>query len=172
MLYVCNMILSAIAAISTNNAIGHKNALPWHLPADMKYFMNTTRHHHVIMGRKTFESLGKPLKKRTNVVITRDTTYRAEGVEVVHSLHQAISIARQNGEMEAFIIGGAQIYSLSIPILNRLYLTEIETEVTEADAYFPVFNREEWQLISAEHHSPDEKNKFSYTFRVFERIQS
>ncbi|MCL4109227.1 UNVERIFIED_CONTAM: hypothetical protein GTU68_062995 [Idotea baltica] len=155
--------------MAENRAIGFENELPWHLPADMRYFMRTTKNHHVLMGRKTFESLGNPLKNRTNIVITRDPFFVASGTIVVHSLHEAISIAESNGEEEAFIIGGAQIYALSMPLLNRIYLTEIELQVDQADAYFPPVNEDIWKVVSEERHEPDEKNKYPFAFKIFEK---
>lgn len=163
------MIISAIAAMSRNRVIGVENDLPWHLPADMKYFMRTTRGHHVIMGRKTFESMGIPLKNRTNIVITRDLFYTASGILVTHSLNEALEIPRSNGEDEVFIIGGAEIYKLSLPILDRIYLTEIELKVEKGDAFFPEFSTKEWQLVREEKHQPDAKNQYTYTFKIFEK---
>lgn len=164
------MIVSAIAAMSKNRVIGVDNDLPWHLPADMKYFMRTTRNHHVVMGRKTFESMGVPLKGRTNVVITRDPFFTASGILVTHSLHEALEIADANQEVEVFVIGGSEIYRLALPVLDRIYLTEIDLFVDKGDAFFPDFSPEEWKLISQEENGCDDRNKYSYTFKVFERI--
>jgi dihydrofolate reductase len=163
------MIISAIAAMSKNRVIGIDNDLPWHLPADMKYFMNTTRGHHVIMGRKTFESLGVPLKNRTNIVITRDAFYLASGTTVAHSLAEALEIAACNHEPEVFIIGGAEIYKLALPVLDKIYLTEIDLHVERGDAFFPSFNLADWILTKEETHLPDAKNKFPFTFNLYER---
>ncbi len=163
------MTLSAIAACATNRAIGRKNDLPWHLPGDMKYFMRTTKGHHVIMGSKTFESLGKPLKNRINIVITRDPFYSASGVLVAHSIQEAIDIAEAAGEKEAFIIGGAQIYRQTLEMLDRLYLTEIDIDVPDADAFFPKFDEDSWEMISEESHQPDERNDYKYTFKVYKK---
>ncbi len=163
------MILSAIAAMAKNRAIGFENELPWHLPADMKYFMRTTKNHHVLMGRKTFESLGVPLKNRTNIVITRDPFFVASGTLVVHSLHEAISLAEASGEEEAFIIGGAQIYALAMPLLDRIYLTEIDLEVEKADAFFPPVNEKIWSTVSEDKYEPDDKNNHPFVFKVLEK---
>ncbi|MBK8502261.1 MAG: dihydrofolate reductase [Saprospiraceae bacterium] len=163
------MIVSAIAAMSKNRVIGVDNDLPWHLPADMKYFMHTTRGHHVAMGRKTFESMGVPLKARTNIVITRDLFYTATGILVAHSLHEALEIAAANEETEVFVIGGSEIYSLAIPVLDRIYLTEIDLLIDKGDAFFPNFNVTEWRLVSQEDHEPDDRNRYSYTFKIFEK---
>ena len=151
------MIVSAIAAMSTNRVIGRDNDLPWNLPADMKYFMRTTRGHHVIMGRKTFESMGVPLKNRTNIVVTRDLFYAASGIHVAHSLHEALNMAYENDEKEVFIIGGAEIYKLALPLLNKIYLTEIDLEVSDGDAFFPHFDPDLWVLTNQDAHLPDER---------------
>ena len=163
------MIVSAIAAMSKNRVIGVENDLPWHLPADMKYFMRTTRGHHVIMGRKTFESMGVPLKNRTNIVITRDAYYTASGILVAHSLHEALQMAENSEKEEIFIIGGAEIYKLSLPVLDRIYLTEIDLEVEGGDAFFPEFESASWHLVHEERNEPDEKNHYTYTFKIFEK---
>lgn len=163
------MIISAIAAMSKNRVIGVDNDLPWNLPADMKYFMRTTRGHHVIMGRKTFESMGVPLKNRTNIVITRDAFYMASGIFVVHSLSEALDLAQSNNELEVFIIGGAEIYKLALPVLDKIYLTEIDLHVDNGDAFFPSFKSDNWILTKEETHLPDTQNKFPFTFNVYER---
>ena len=163
------MTLSAIAACSKNRAIGKNNELPWHLPADMKYFMRTTKGHHVIMGRNTFESLGGPLKNRVNVVVTHDPYYAASGTVVVHSIQEAIDLAVKAGEKEAFIIGGAQIYEQTLPLLDLLYLTEIDTDVEGADAFFPKIEQDEWQVVTSDTHEPDDRNLYKYTFKVYKK---
>ncbi|MBX2817472.1 MAG: dihydrofolate reductase [Saprospiraceae bacterium] len=163
------MIISAIAAYANNRAIGKGNDLPWHLPADMKYFMRTTKGHHVIMGRKTYQSMGRPLSKRTNIVITRDPFFVADGTIVVHTIEEALSVADGHHEQEVFIIGGGEIYQLAWPWLDRLYLTEIELEVEDAEVHFPPFDLSNWQVISEDSHQPDEKNHHPFTFRVLER---
>ncbi len=162
------MKISAIVAIARNLAIGHNNQIPWYLPADLKYFKKVTTGHHVIMGRKSFESIGRPLPNRTNVVITRDPFFVATGCQVVHSLEEALAIADANGETEAFIIGGGEIYRKSWPYLDRLYLTEVAVE-PEADVFFPKVDEKEWMELSQEVHPADEKNEFGYVFKVLER---
>ncbi len=125
---------------------------------------------HVIMGRKTFESMnGKPLPKRTNIVITRDPYYVASGTMVAHSLEEALELAKQNGEEEAFIIGGGEIYKQSLPFLDRLYLTEIDLEIENGDTFFPILDTKEWELISEKAYEPDENNPHAYVFRVFKK---
>jgi dihydrofolate reductase len=163
------MIISAIAACSSNRVIGRDNELPWHLPADMRYFMRTTKGHHVIMGRKTFESLGKPLKNRVNVVITHNPFYMASGIVVVHSLEEALQYARENEEEEAFIIGGAEIYRQSLSFLDRIYLTEIDLVVEDGDAFFPSLDEERWKLVSEEPHAPDDRNEHPFSFNIYHK---
>ena len=163
------MIVSAIAAMSANRVIGRNNDLPWSLPADMKYFMRTTKGHHVIMGRKTFESMGVPLKNRTNIVITRDMFYAASGIIVAHSLHEALNIAHKADEEETFVIGGAEIYKLALPILDKIYLTEIDLIVKDGDAFFPKFDLNDWTLTSKLAHEVDQKNRHPFVFKIYER---
>ncbi len=163
------MIVSAIAAYSKNRVIGIENQLPWHLPADMRYFMRTTKGHHVLMGRKTYESMGVPLKNRTNIVVTSNPYYVGSGLVVVHSIKEGIDFARNNGEEELFIIGGAEIYKQSLPLLDKLYVTEIDLEVSGGDAFFPAFSRDEWMLESKQDFKPDQKNKYPFTFFVFKK---
>ncbi len=162
------MIISAIVATAKNNVIGKDNNIPWYLPADLKYFKKTTLGHHIIMGRKSFVSIGKPLPKRTNIIITRDPFYIATGCIVTHSIEEALHIAKENGEEEAFIIGGGQIYQQAFPLLDKIYLTEVDAEV-EGEIYFPKINEDEWKEIKKEAHVPDEKNEHAYVFRVLKR---
>ncbi len=163
------MTISAIAAYSTNRAIGVKNKLPWHLPADMKYFMRTTKGHHVLMGRKTYESMGQPLKNRTNIVLTSDLDYSAPGIQVVQSIQEGIELARNNGEEELFIIGGEQVYRQSLPLLDKMYLTEIDLYIPHADAFYPTFLTDQWELIDEQAFDADDRNPYAYTFRVYKK---
>lgn len=165
------MTVSAIVAISKNGVIGKGNQLPWYLPADLKFFKRTTINHHIIMGRKSFQSIGKPLPKRTNIVLSRNPFFIASGCLVTSSLDEALNIAKDNGEEEAFIIGGAIIYSLSIEKWDRLYLTKVDVEIEDGDAFFPDINWDEWKLIKEEPHKADEKNEHDYTFQMWERRQ-
>jgi dihydrofolate reductase len=160
--------ISIAVAIGENYAIGKNNQLLWHMPADLKFFKQTTSGHTVIMGRKTFDSVGKPLPNRKNVVITRDTELKIEGVEVVNSLDEALAIT-QAEEKPVFIVGGAEIYRQALPKTDKLYLTTIHHNF-DADTFFPSINRSEWKVISTETHKADEKNKYDYTFEVLERI--
>ena len=158
--------ISIVVAISENNAIGKDNQLLWHLPADLKHFKNITTGHTIIMGRKTYDSIGKPLPNRRNIIITRQKDLNLEGVEVVNSLEEALSLSKD--EEEVFIIGGAEIYKQSIAVSHRIYLTRIHQEF-EADAFFPELDDESWKEVEKVDHLPDEKNKFAYTFSTLER---
>lgn len=162
------MIISAIVATAKNNIIGKDNGIPWYLPADLKYFKKTTLHHHIIMGRNSFESIGRPLPKRTNIIVTRNQFYMASNCIIVHSIQEGLEVAQQNGETEAFIIGGAQIYKQSLDLIDRLYLTEVDLDV-EGDTAFPEIDETEWIEISREAHKADEKNEHDYVFRILER---
>lgn len=164
-----NMIVSAIVAAAKNRVIGKDNEIPWYLPADLAYFKKCTLEHHVIMGRNSFRSIGRPLPKRTNIVITRDPYFTAEGILVAHSVEEALGIAFDRGETEAFIIGGGEIYRQSADLWDRLYLTEVDLE-PEGDVYFPEIDPEEWNEVWREEHAADAKNEWSYTFRKLERI--
>ncbi len=163
------MIVSAILAMSKNRVIGKDNKIPWHLTADLKYFKRTTLNHHIIMGRKTFLSIGKPLPKRTNIVLTRNPFFVASNIIATSSIDEALSIAQNNEETEVFIIGGGEIYRQSMPYWDKVYITLIDLEV-EGDVFFPELDKNEWQLISEDPHEADEKNEYNYTFLVYERI--
>ena len=160
------MILSLIAAIGKNNELGKGNELLWKMPADLKHFREITSEHPVIMGRKTFESIGRLLPNRQNIIITRDENYNVEGALIAHSLEKAISLVGPYSD-EAFIIGGAEIYKQSIMLANKLYITKIDAENKDADAFFPEINSG-WQEKSREEHPADENNPFSYTFLIYE----
>lgn len=163
------MIVSAIVATAQNNVIGKDGQIPWYLPADLRFFKQTTLNHHVIMGRRSFESIGRPLPKRTNVITTRDLFFTATGCVVAHSIEEALRIARDNGETEAFIIGGGEIYKQSMRYWDRLYLTRVDAAV-EGDAFFPQIEIDDWEIIASESHKADEKNEYDYTFLTMERI--
>lgn len=165
------MIISLIVAVAQNNVIGKNNKLPWYLPADLKYFKQTTAGHTVIMGRGTFESLGKALPGRTNLVITRQQHYDAPGCIVLSNIKEAIDHAKEKGEKEAFIIGGGDIFQQSLLMADRIYRTRIFHDF-EGDTFFPELNGDEWTLINEELHRPDEKNKYEFAFQVFERVKA
>lgn len=159
--------LTIIVAISENNAIGKNNQLLWHLPADLKHFKEITTGHTIIMGRKTYDSIGKPLPNRRSIVITRSANLIIEGVEVVTSLAKAIELCRQDDE--AFIIGGAEIYQQALPYATHIHLTRVHQNY-EADAFFPVLNPTTWKEINSISYPADEKNNVAYTFSTLERI--
>lgn len=165
------MIISAIAALSKNKVIGRNNDLPWKLPDDMKYFMETTRGHHVVMGRRNYDSLRgrfKPLPERVNVVITRQKDFLADRCVVVHSMEDAIDVARRAKERECFIIGGAEIYKLSLPYVTRLYLTEIDA-VVDGDTYFPEIDLRDWKEVKRQHHPADDRHQYAFDFVLYEK---
>lgn len=166
------MKLSMIVAAAQNRVIGRDNALPWYLPNDLKYFKQTTLGKPIIMGRKTYESIGKPLPGRTNIVITRQTDYQPDGVKVVHSVAEARDLAESvcliDGQEEAMIMGGAEIYTLALPDADRLYLTEVHADV-DGDAYFPEYDKTEWQEISREDFSAEGPNPYNYSFVVYDK---
>ncbi len=159
--------LSIVVAIAENRAIGKNNQLLWHLPADLKHFKQITSGHTIIMGRKTYDSIGKPLPNRRNIVITRQSGLQIEGVEVVGSLEEAIALCK--AENEVFVIGGAEIYQTALPLTQKIYLTTIH-ESFEADAFFPEINANEWLETEKESHDPDEKNALGYTFSTLRRL--
>ncbi len=162
------MTISCIVAVAKGNIIGKDNDIPWYLPADLQYFKKTTLNHHIIMGRNCFDSIGRPLPKRTNVILTRDPYYLASNSVVAHSIPEALEIAYQNEETEAFIIGGGKIYDQTVDLWDRLYITEVDVEV-EGDILFPTIDFNEWELTFEEKHLPDGKNEYAYTFKVYQK---
>lgn len=163
------MIKSIIAAVAENRVIGKDNGLVWHMPADLKYFKQTTEGHYVIMGRKTFESFGKPLKNRTHIIVTRNKDYAYPGCYIVHKIDDAFKIAEENNQSEVFILGGAEIYRQSLEHCHRLYITEIKSTFY-GDTFFPEINKNEWKEVKRSEFEPDEKNPYSYAFVIYERI--
>ena len=157
-----------MAAIAANNALGKDNQLIWHLPADLKRFKKTTLNHAVIMGRKTYESLGKPLPNRTNILITRDKNYKAEGCVVAKSLKEALKAALKVDE-NPFILGGADIYTQAMPFADKLDITYVHHQF-DADVFFPEIDKTIWKETSRENFKADENNKYDYSFVTFERI--
>ncbi len=161
------MIISLLVAADENNLIGSNNSLPWHLPNDLKYFKNLTWAMPVLMGRKTYESIGKPLPGRNNIVITRNRDWQQAGVTIVHSLEGAISAATEDSVNEIFVIGGAEIFTTSLAQANRIYLTRIHHRFN-GDVYFPELKEPEWQLKKETFASKDDKNLYDHTFQVWE----
>lgn len=166
------MNISLIWAMAENRVIGRDNKLPWHLPNDLKYFKRLTTGKAVIMGRKTYDSIGKPLPNRTNIVITRDTAFSAEGIKVVHSLADAIEMAEAecliNGNDEVIIMGGAEIYKQALPQADRLYVTLVHAEV-EGDAYFPEVDFSQFELKSRDDYQADGPNPYDYSFCFYQK---
>jgi len=161
-------MITIIAAVAANNALGKNNQLIWHIPADLKRFKKVTSNHHVIMGRKTYESLGKPLPNRTNIIITRNKEYTVEGCVIVNSLQEAIAVAKEGSN--PFILGGAQIYKQALNFANKLDLTLVHHNF-EADAFFPEIDLKVWKEISREDFKADEKNSYNYSFVTFIKKQ-
>jgi dihydrofolate reductase len=165
------MVISLIVAASTNNVIGKDNQLLWSLPNDMKFFKNTTWAMPVLMGRKTYESLGKPLPGRLNIVITRQKDWKAEGTTIVNSLEEAIKAAVAADYKEAFIIGGGEIFKDSMhSIADKIYLTRVDA-ILEGDAFFPELDTQQWKMVSEDSRAADAKHAFSYHFQLWERIK-
>lgn len=157
-------MISLIVAMGENRVIGHDNQMPWHLPADLKYFKKTTTGHSIVMGRKTFQSIGRPLPNRTNIILTRDSSFSAEGCVVLHSREEVLELAQKE---DLFIIGGAQIYEEFLPYADKLYITKIH-ESFAGDTFFPETGNE-WKLLSTEKHAPNEKNAYEYEFQVYSK---
>ncbi|WP_276090666.1 dihydrofolate reductase [Pedobacter sp. JY14-1] len=160
------MRVAAIVAMAENRAIGKDNELLWHLPEDLKHFKTMTRGHAIIMGRKTFDSLGKPLPHRRNIVITRNKHLELPGAEVVGSVDEALALCA--GEEEVFIVGGAAIYKLALPRTDCIYLTTVHASY-EGDAYFPELEPSEWKETTSERHEADERHNVAFTFSTLER---
>jgi dihydrofolate reductase len=159
-------MISLIVAASTNNAIGIGGDLPWRLSDDLKRFKAVTMGKPIIMGRKTWDSIGRPLPGRQNIVVTRQPEFSAEGCDVVASVAEAVAIA---GDVdEVMVIGGSQIYELALPSADRIYLTRVHAEV-EGDAFFPDVDESRWRLISDERHAADERNEFNFSSRIYDR---
>ncbi|MAL99881.1 MAG: dihydrofolate reductase [Alteromonadaceae bacterium] len=166
------MIKALMVAMSRNRVIGRSNKLPWYLPEDLKYFKRTTLGKPMIMGRKTFESIGRPLPGRANLVVTRDAAWQFPGVRVLHSLADAYRSAEAQAEIdgvdEVMVIGGGEIFTEALPDADRLYLTEVHAEI-EGDAFFPELDWDQWREISREDHGASDNNGYDYSFVVYDR---
>lgn len=163
------MTITLIAAMDRNRTIGKGNAMPWKLPAEMAFFKANTLGKTVLMGRKTFESLGgKPLPNRRNIVLTRQTDLELPGSEIVHSVEEALRLIPEDEEL--MIIGGSDIYAQFLPYANKILLTEVETEIIGGDAVFPEFNPKEWRRIVGDRKEPDERNAYAFTFVTHDRL--
>ena len=157
-------MITIIAAAGSNNELGKDNDLVWHLPKDFKRFKKLTTGHHIIMGRKTFQSFPKPLPNRVHIVITRNTDYHPEGAIIVHSMTEALELAKNDSQI--FIIGGGEIYKLGMKIADKIELTRVNSSF-EADTFFPEIPSDDWKLISEEFHLKDEKHKFDFSYQTF-----
>ncbi|HTB53121.1 MAG TPA: dihydrofolate reductase [Ferruginibacter sp.] len=162
------MIISLLVAAAENNAIGKDNKLLWSLPNDMKFFKNITWGMTIVMGRKTFESFGKQLPGRTNIVITRNKEWKADGAIVVDTLDKALEEAKKTNCKEIFVIGGGEIYKQSMDVANKIYITRVHASF-DADTFFPAIDESKWKLISNEDHPIDEKHAYAYSFQVWEK---
>jgi len=159
------MTITLIAAVAENNALGKDNKMIWHLPDDFKHFKTRTSGHHIIMGRKTFESFPSPLPNRTSVIITRQADYKADGCIIAGSLDEALNACPQDEEV--FVIGGGEIYNQSISRADKLDITRVHAEFPDADAYFPQIDESKWKLSEAVFHPKDEKHAYEMTFQVY-----
>lgn len=163
------MMISVVVAADERQGIGIHNKLPWKLRSDLQYFRNLTTGHHIIMGRNTYESIGKPLPNRVNIVLSSQKDFNPEQVIVRSSLHDAIEFARDAGETECMVIGGAALYNQILPFADRIYLTRVHANCT-CDVFFPEMAHDEWKLISSEKHPKDDNNEYSYSFEVYDHI--
>lgn len=163
-----DITLSLIVAMANNRTIGRNNELPWYLPEDLKYFKSVTMGKPIVMGRKTFDSIGRPLPGRLNIVITRNAEWQHPGVKTAASLQQAVAIAAEANpqDQEVMVIGGEEIYRTAIELADRLYITRVQAEV-EGDAFFPQYNESEWQEVSRQ--QPGSQGDIPYFFQVLER---
>ncbi len=164
------MYVSAIVAVAENGVIGRGSEIPWRLPNDLKYFKRLTMYHHIVMGRRSFEAIGRPLPGRVNCIVSRNSGYVVpEGCLLFTSVEDALHYAHKRGEVEAFVIGGGEIYRHSEPLWDRLYLTRVHAEVA-GDVFFPEPDWLSWRLIFAERQEADERNEFAHTFEKYERV--
>lgn len=164
-------MISLIVAMDKNRLIGKNNDLPWHLPADLKYFKEVTTGHKIIMGRKTFESIGKPLPGRENIILTSNPSYSVEGCTVYHSIEQCLDRIHSDQVAQFFVIGGSVVFQEFLPYVSRLYITEIEGEF-DGDTYFPPLRKEEWVLKSVKEGVVDDKSRYPHRFAVYERKEN
>ena len=166
------MVLSFIVAVSENNAIGKNNTLPWRLPEDLKFFKRTTMGKPVVMGRKTFESLGKQLPGRLNIVVSRNKDLvLPEGVVLCDNINTAISLLQKENSDEGFIIGGGKVFAETMGLVDRMYITRVHTVIKDADAFFPNIDHTHWKLVWDEKHDVDDFHQYAFTFEKYERIE-
>jgi len=164
------MRLSILVAMARNRVIGQNNTLPWHLPADLKHFKSLTMGHPIIMGRKSYESIGKPLPGRTNIIVTKQLNFQASGTAIVNSIDEALERSKEASftNNESFIIGGAELYQQTLKLCHRMYITEIQSNF-EGDTFFPEFNQNDWQETARERHQGNDKAELAYHFVILDR---
>ena len=162
------MIISLIVAMNTQGGIGLDGGLPWHLSSDLKRFKKITMGHHLVMGRKTYESIGRPLPGREMIILTRQENFQIEGCQTTQTMAAALDIARNNGDNEVFIIGGGEVFRQALPVADRIYLTEVQAK-TKADTYFPPLNYDEWNQIESTLVTGESREDFDYIFKILER---
>jgi len=162
------MKLAIVVAAARDGVIGRAGGLPWRLPKDSRHFKRLTMGHCIIMGRRTYESIGRPLPGRTSIVVTRDRAYTAEGALTVHDFDEALRRARELGDDRAFVVGGADLYRLALPRAELLYLTRVHADV-EGDTRFPDFDSSDWKLVAEERHEADERHAHPFTIQTWER---
>jgi len=162
------MKISSIVAVAENRVIGKDNDLPWRLSGDMKFFKKTTLNHHIILGRKNYQSIGFPLPKRTNIILSRNPFFIVSNCFVAQSVEEALSIAYDNNEEEVFIIGGAAIYEQTMDLIDKLYYTEVHAK-PDGDVFFPEVDWSKWELSSETHHEADDKNEHAFTIKIYDR---
>ena len=164
------MIVSLIVAMDEQRGIGLQGGLPWHLSSDLKRFKSLTTGHHMIMGRKTYQSIGRLLPDRTTIVVTRTNRYSPQGCLVAHSFEEALEIAEHNGEDEVFVIGGGELFDLAMPFADRIYLTIVHT-ITRADVFFPEYQPEDWQSSTPEFVAAGLKDDYDHTFKILTKVK-
>lgn len=165
------MDISLILAADENNAIGNDNKLLWHLPAELKFFKSHTQGHHVLMGRKTYESIGKALPNRVNLVLSNNKDFNPSDIVKISSIEEGINIAKSANEDNLFIIGGGSIYEQCLPFATKVYITQVHTKIEKADTFFNGFDANKYELIFEEKHLKDEKNAFDYTCLIYQKIK-
>jgi len=163
-------MISLIVAYDKNLGIGKKNTLAWKLSEDLKNFKKITENNYIVMGRKTFESIGRPLPNRKNIIITRDRNYTQEKCLIINSIQEVLNFAASKPHYEIFVIGGAEIYKEFLEYADRLYITEVDSAMTDLDAFFPNWDKSKYKSIGRREYTKDDKNEFDFTFNVFEKI--
>lgn len=166
------MQLSIVVAASLNHVIGINNKLPWHLPGDLLYFKKLTTGHPIIMGRSTFDAIGKPLPNRTNIVLTRNKSFEHLGLLIFHTIEDMLLFIQKENYHQAFVIGGDTIYKQLLPFCNKVYLTRVHTIIENGDAFFPLLSEQIWQKVSVESNKKDQKNAFDFDLEVYSRIDT